>query len=166
MLVVLAADVAPLLCTCCTGASWMGCCGIHNVPGIIAGALITLTAYLFKRHGEDKALARKPARSVRGEIAHILELLDDSTRTAIRIRPFATVDHISTDIYDGLLNSAAVSNFDAGLQDGLYNFYRLFKGRPTDEIQVSEEDLRRKAVRISEELDAYIRQKKSRLRFF
>ena len=163
---VLVANAAPLNCTYCTEGGWADGWWIRNVPGVIIGVGTTLIAYLFKKRGEDKAVARNLAKSVRNEISHILELLNDVTRTAIRVRPFAAVDRIPTDIYDGLLNSATVSKFDVDLQDELYRFYNLFKGKHVDEIQVSEKSLRKRAVRLSENLDIYIQENRSRLRFF
>lgn len=111
-------------------------------------------------------MARRFAKSIRREIERIQGLLDNTTQTDIRIRPLAAIDRLPTDIYDGLLNSAAISNFDIDLQDGLYNFYNLFRGKPADEISVSEETLRVEAIRISDRLDRYIRRNRPRLKFF
>ena len=163
---VLAADAVSLACAYCTDADQSDWQWALNIPGVIAGASITLIAYLFRRRGEDKARARNLADSVRNEMAHILELLNDTTRTAVRTRPFSAVERIPTDIYDGLLNSAAISNFDADLQNELYIFYNLFRGRPVDEIQVSEKDLRERTVKVSETLSTYIHQKRPKLGFF
>lgn len=101
------------------------------------------------------------------EIEHVLVVLNDTTRTAIRMRSLKTVERLPTATYDGLLSSATVSKLDASLQEGLYRFYTLFRDKPTHELSASDEEiLRAEAVRMSDMLDRYIRRKKSVLKFF
>lgn len=165
------ADVSPSACMRCVEVVledpwWAVQDVLGGIPGVLLGGVTTLVIYLARKRGETKALARRFAKSIRREIERIQGLLDNTTQTDIRIRPLAAVDRLPTDIYDGLLNSAAISNFDIDLQDGLYNFYKLFRDKPADEISVSEETLRVEAIRISDRLDRYIRRNRPRLKFF
>lgn len=131
-----------------------------------AGVIIPLIFYIAKRRGENKRRARNLAESIRLEIGFIQEMLDDTTRTAIRIRPLTTIDKLPADIYDGLLKSATISHFDVDLQDSLHRFYKIFKDKSVDELLVPEDALRVKAVKMSENLDLYIPKHRSRFWFF
>ena len=137
---------------------------VSNIFGTAIGAGATLVGYVLRRHGEYKEISRRMASSIQREIVYILNEVNDTTRTAIRIRPYHTIERLPTETYDGLLNSAEISRFDIDIQDELYVFYNLFKNKPFDAIQTG--SIRLRAITVSEHLDNYIRQNRARLKIF
>lgn len=160
----LATIMLPLLCMPCTNTITDPSYWVSNVFGTAIGAGATLVGYVLRRRGESKEHSRRMAKSVQREIVHILNEVNDTTRTAIRIRPYPIIGRLPTETYDGLLNSAEISRFDIGIQDELYVFYNLFKNRPFDTVQT--ENICSQAVTVSEHLDKYIHQNRARLKIF
>lgn len=133
--------------------------------GAIIGGLITYTIYVKRKNGEVKERAKRLAQSVMYEVQRVQALLSSETPTAIRINPYDIVERLPTGIYDGLLNSAAISNFDIGLQNRLHEFYEHFRGKLTEEILVPADTLATEAVKVGDALDEYVEKQRAKSKF-
>lgn len=132
--------------------------------GAGAGGLVTYFIYMKRKERENKARAERLALSVKHEVEHIQELLGRETLTAIQIHPYGVIERLPSGVYDGLLNSAAISDFDTRLQDGLYDFYKYFKDKHIEEVQVPPETLAAEAIKVWDALDRYVKEQQVRFR--
>ena len=70
-------------------------------------------------------MRRNLAKTLGVELGEIADMLNPIGIHRAAIDPATTYPKIPTAIYDGLVGSGNVSNFDTALQTQLYRFYRM-----------------------------------------
>lgn len=134
--------------------------GSYNLGDPLINGLITgITAfglYFFKKHRDSKQLNFKLGEMLNVEILKIVRLFYYADLDRCTITPSYFLTIFPRGIYDGLVNSGNISNFDKNIQKKLYEFYRYER--------ISDYDSMNNILHaIAHDVDQFI--KKNKLRF-
>lgn len=131
---------------------------IAELIGVALVGIAWLSFYIITKHGELKRTTRRLAAALKVELLLIADITNGTTSIGVQFRSGWPAALLSSNVYDGMVNSAAISNFDENVQLMLHNYYIHVKNGSIDA-------LREKTYDVSKKMDDVIKKNGARFRY-
>lgn len=131
---------------------------IAELIGVALVGVAWLSFYVITKRGELKRTTRRLAAALKVELLLITDITKSTTRIGVQFRSGWPAALLSSSVYDGMVNSAAISNFDEEVQLMLHNYYIHVKNGSMDA-------LRKDTHNVSKKMDDIIKKNRARFRY-